>query len=539
MMYRSLDYFQMIRTLVLLVAMAVCLSTIAQPAAKDTAGPKPIDILAGRKDVEPRIELLGERYEDKLAGISLRTPINLKQLQNITSDEVAEFTDEANGWTLKVTKPTFPNSVPLTTEKDHDGKVIRTGLLDYTVDELMAQNPSARLPLRKDVITVENYYVGMIALCYTKDLKRVLRQQAIVQANDQLYYLLIMTTPAGSLEADENNEKITADLKVQEAIKSFVSMVDSVKILDRAPIKEDQNARLFRTRSLLLMWKNPKKFESIRIEKQYLRYILNGKDVGYSFIEELPNDSRLSNVDGDGAIVYERTRLIGADAKGNRLITDIGAFEAVSLDMNHERWLRNILESDYTDVDHPKTVTVGDVGESSYGKKLKLDWHNGVIQPGENPKNAPPMIPVDYHSMSVSVLVKNSNPLIVKADLPPFYLPLAARHLLPRMVVDHSLRGVRTYLFYTYIPETRDVRALYVDVSEEKKTTFNGQDIMAITVAERVGLAGSPMFHYVTAEGKYLGSEKPAAKYKVIISDEAELLNIWPAATLTRPNSVK
>ena len=532
------------RSIVVMVAASVVFTAMAQPVKvnndpKPEAGPKPVDILAGRKDVDVPLKLLGERYENKLAGISFRIPAGTKESANIGSDLVAEFVDDANGWTVKLTKPTFPEPVPLTTEKSVDGKFVKTGLLDFTVDELLAQNPSAKMPLRKDVINVDNYYVGMIALCYTKDLRRVLRQQAIVQANDQLYYLLVMTSPAGSLDAEENNDKLQADPKVQEAIKSFVAMVDSVKILDRAPIKEDQNQRLFRTRSLMLLWKNPKKFESMRIEKQYVRYVQDGTDVGYSFFEELLNESRLSNVEGQGAMIYERTRFRRPIEKGNLQVTDVGAFKAVSLDMKHERWLRNITESDFEGPTIVKTESVNDVGESSWEVINKHAPLSGVLQPNDGSTLAPLMRPVDYHSMTASIMAKNTNTQTVKHELPPFYLPQAARYLLPRLVVDRSLQGERTYLFATYIPETRDIRMLYVDVSPEKKVTFNGQEVFAITVAERIGLAGSPTFHYVTSDGKYLGTEKPASKYKIIPSDEAELVKIWPTATLTRPTPTK
>jgi len=146
--------------------------------------------------------------------------------------------------------------------------------------------------LRSDVINVESSYVGMIAVRFTIGAQRWLRQQAIVQGNEHLYYIFNLTSPAGKGEPG-------ADPVERAAVEAFTAMIDSVKLIDRSDIKREQDDRLFRTRNLFLYW-TPQKFADLMVPKQYLRIIQEGKEVGYTYVEEMPNDPKLTGVDGLG-----------------------------------------------------------------------------------------------------------------------------------------------------------------------------------------------------------------------------------------------
>ena len=56
-------------------------------------------------------------------------------------------------------------------------------------------------------------------------------------------------------------------------------MLDTIKLIDRSGIKDDQNNRLYRTRTLFLSW-SEKKYSEIIVPKQYFRIVRNGQDLG-------------------------------------------------------------------------------------------------------------------------------------------------------------------------------------------------------------------------------------------------------------------
>ena len=533
-------------TALLLPASGLCAQPL--PASAPTSAPatmpvggkslEPIAALQGRPDADAATERLGERYENKGAGISFRPPIDSSQIAAPNSDEVVEFSNDKKSWLLRVSKPTFPSPVPLTTYKDVKSNREIVGLLDYTVQQLQTATPGAVM-LRKDVINVEANSVGMLAMRFTLGTQRFLRQQAIVQGNEQLYYIFNLTTPAGNMASGEDASKLPPDPLEKAAVEAFVDMVDTIKVIDRAPIKEDQNQRLFRTRALFLYW-TPAKFNAIKVDKQYLRFIQDGKDVGYSYVEEMNNEPRLSGVDGDGAVVYERTHRVEKDEKGREQFTDVGSFKFMSFDRRREGWTRIVVVQTKTGEVLDETHTA-EYAEGKWELKIIQDPENGVLQQGDARPgtHAPLMRPNDSHTLDVTITGKDGNLPPLHIDLPPFYLPASGQHFLSRLVVEKAYHEPRTYLFASYIPETRDIRMRYVDVSQEREVAFNGRRIRAVMVSERVGLEGNPTVHYVTIDGKYLGSENRIAKIMVLPSDEASILKLWPDAKLTRPDRMR
>ena len=125
-------------------------------------------------------------------------------------------------------------------------------------------------------------------------------------------------------------------------------------------------------------------------------------------------------------------------------------------------------------------------------------------------------------------------------DLPEWYLPQAIGHLLPRML---PLNKPQTYMFVTYVSETHQLMSRYVDVSEAKEISFNGQKVLAIAVQDRIGLEGVPTTYYVTPDGKNLGSETQyrmgdtTSVIRVLPTDEATLRRIWSDARLNKPEA--
>jgi hypothetical protein len=528
--------------------LGICLAVPVRPAPPATAPAtqplaelKPVPLLAGRPDADPNTELLGSPYDNKIAGISFRPPADCKQVATPNADEIVEFNNEKTSWLLRVSKPTFPSPVPLTTVKDPKTGRETVGILDYTLQQIVTATPGAKVLRGRDhdVINVESNFVGMIAVRFTLGTQRWLRQQALVQGNDQLYYIFNLTTPAGKINPGDDEEKLPPDPLEISAVRTFNAMVDSIRVIDRTPIKEDQNQRLFRTRALFLYW-TQKKFDAIKVEKQYLRILVDGKDAGYSYVEEMNNDPKLlTGVDGEGAVVYARTHRIEKDDKGHEQQVDVGSFNFMSFDRRKERWTR-ILVLQRNGLEGVEETHTTEYAEGNWETKMMFLADGGVL-PREERANgkAPPMRPADSHTLDVSMTGKGGNPEPMHLELPPFYLPAAGEHLLPRLVVEKAYHEPRTYLFACYVPQTKDIRLKYVDVSYERDVTFAGKRLRAISVMERLGLEGSPTIHYVTADGKYLGSETKSTGTLILPSDEASILKLWPDAKLTRPDKMR
>ena len=78
--------------------------------------------------------------------------------------------------------------------------------------------------------------------------------------------------------------------------------------------------------------------------------------------------------------------------------------------------------------------------------------------------------------MHVSYLDAAENTDPVNKVLPPFYLPQALGQLLPRLL---PLGQPKTYLFATWVSESRALMMRYVDVGTESRVEFNGRLIRA------------------------------------------------------------
>src|SRR5262249_50361456 len=198
---------------------------------------------------------------------------------------------------------------------------------------------------------------------YTIEGKRRLSQQAIIRTTRNLYYLLTFTTPAGN--ADDTT---TFDPQEVLAADVFARMVDSVRLLDRSAIKEDQDNRLYSTHALVLLdWKGEKFRKLPLVNEQWIRIIKNGRDIGYSYVTEdqaggVPRPLTRAEMDagkreldiakpGDGILIGVRTRMVEDKLRSNRTIgpiqTDVSAWLFVSADRKHEDFSRVVVTDDH------------------------------------------------------------------------------------------------------------------------------------------------------------------------------------------------
>ena len=94
-------------------------------------------------------------------------------------------------------------------------------------------------------------------------------------------------------------------------------------------------------------------------------------------------------------------------------------------------------------------------------------------------------------------------------------------------------------MFASFISETREVMSRYIDVAPEQNVTLDGKKHAAIPVKDRIGLEGSVTTHWMSPDGKYLGSTNEDSKVTILPTDAAPLRNIWADAQLIAPEPVK
>jgi hypothetical protein len=499
-----------------------------------------------------RSDLLGPEFRSPAYGIALRPPANCDAAPT-GADQIAEFDDAKGHWTLKVMRRTFQQPTPLTDYNDQFGQS-HEGLLTLTVRQL--RNQQLLKVVAQDVIHIGQggkTAVGILAMRYDRDLEHRLRQEALIAANDQLYYVLELDTPARP-GADNGVE----DPGERRAADAFNQMLDSVELLDRRAIYRDQADRLIRTAGLLASF-TPQYVQDRLIPEQYLRLQRDGRDVGYTYeYEEV--DDKAGRIAGTPVVRIdmrsETTPSEGTDLQVQSRLT-------VTTDRKHEVW-ENLATVSVKPTPQNKAGTqtlFTEVGSSEQQVKVT------AIPPGsalEAPPSAQPQSPdlqgqpgLRMKTVWTMTVVRTSsdvqNPDIKQdfpkftQELPVFYLPMALSHLLPRLI-PYTVPD--TYLFATYVPDgdhgNPAVMMRYIDVLPAETVRLDGQTVLAVAIRDHVGLEGPTTTHYVSAEsGHYLGSvtsivgaDGISTTEMVLPTDAATLRQIWPNCDLTRPDRI-
>jgi hypothetical protein len=510
----------------------------AAPAGAGDVAPAPIPGLTDKigLDAKRPSELLGDLFESAVTGIAFRPPANSRQIKKADSDaeSMLEFETPERGWLLKVTRAKLAQALPLQTVKDKGRD--KVGLLDYTVQEVKQEHPLAEI-LRQEIVNVGEHGVGVLAVRLVIANERFLRQQAIFQINEQLYYVFNLTTKAAKVGAaqDDANERL--------AVETFKAMLDTIQPLDRAWIKEDQVQRLFRTRALFTDWsdKGGRRLKQAVVPEQWLRILRNGKDIGYSYVvEEFVEGKDVKNNPArahDGVLVSVRSRTV---ADGGQV--DVGSQMFTSLDRKHEDWAHIVnLVADKGKPNEEKKQT-NEFGYSETRLRRVAEPREDKPAPNEpdpnirDPRN-PAVRNVESYALRVERAARGRN----ANDKPevhapsPWYIPQAVGSMLPRLLPLH--RPV-TYLFQTYVGEQHQVVHRYVDVGFQKKVTLNGEVYDAIPISDRIRLEGTPTIHYMSPSGRYIGSVNDEAKITILVTDKATVERIWKNADLTRPADV-
>ena len=506
----------------------------------------------------PSGDLLGGSFENQSAGISLRLPAGLRRVPATgAGDDVAHFGDDKRKWELKLSRIVASQPTGLTGGADAFGKPL-PGMLDVTVARLQRDLSGCKV-LRHDLANIRDgdpkvmANVAMIAVRYSANGPHFLSQQAIIQANDRLFYLISLTTPGSEATGDDAPE----DPGERTAVETFRQMLDSVRLLDTDKIAIEQHDRLYRTRALMTNWKH--RLHTVLIGEQWVRVLREGKDIGYSYITEQtaagvprplkPEEIRQGKSDrdmvqpGDGILVGIRARSLnppepGADKSRGPVQVDTASWLFVAPDFRLEDWSRVTVVTDGTvDKDgKPIRRLMEEFGSSDKQTVRSLDKE---ALPGTklDPRQPPVRIREQY-SLSVTSISGSGADEPLTRDLPGWYLPQAVGHLLPRLL-PLDLREPKTYLFATYVPELREVMHRYVDIGVEQQVTFNGKSVRAVPISDRIGYHGPVMVHYITRDRKYLGSENKESHILILPTDAATLLSIWKNANLTQPGGTE
>ena len=493
-----------------------------------------------------RADLLGDEYRNPAEGIALRPPADCV-LSNISvPGQIAEFDDDQRHWVCRVSRLSLPHPLPLDVYKDQFGQQ-QDGLLNLTVAQLN-QQAGTELVMR-DLVHVGEHAipVGILVARCQQNAQRRLVQKALVEANDQLYYLVELNTPARS-----GADNLTPDPDERAAADTFNSMIDSIELLDRAAIYQDQADRLIRTRGLFANWSGD--FLSSKLApEQYFRLLRDGRDIGYVY-ETDEYDDKDGRI-GDSAVIRISIRSHTEPVEGTAV--DSQSRLVVTVDRKHESWISQALVTTQPPANAPAGAkpTVQQIDETGISQQslraVPVVPPGGGLDAPQQPDDEiqPGLALRDSWALTVIRRAGSQAPPTFRQDVPPWYLPQALSYLLPRLL---PLKEPKTFMFAIYEPTgdngRQAVMSRYVDVLSPSEVTLDGRQIMAIAIKDRIGLEGTVTTHYFSPDdGSYFGSEtiipgkeasdEPSVQL-VLPSDADTLRRLWPSCVLTRPDRI-
>jgi len=493
---------------------------------------------------------LGEPFSSTVGGISIRPPKGMRLLVRLDQKILAQWADDTTSLVLRRIK--LEEAAPLTTEK-HLGKTVE-GVLEMTLETLQNELPGAKI-LRKDLTYVANAEpamqtdpdpnpddkskpnVGLVVVRYTAGGVPQLKQQALIRASDHLYFMVEYVTPGSKA----NDDKAPEDPNERLAVETFGRVLGSVGLIDTSKVRQEQEKSLFATRAFQVNL-TPAKLRSAIVPEQWFRILRDGRDVGYSYVMEQtagglpqPDEETIKRAragqltdeeksrpfllpkitPGSDILIGVKSRLIADGVRGNKttgpIQTDSESWLFVTADSKHEDWSRLIVQHDAT---RPKDLWSEELGTS--------DRHLVGLKDGA-------MLTVTQSANSVNLAPINQ-------EVPPFYLPAAVGHMLPRLF---DLKQ-KEYAFASFIGDRREVVMRYYSVGPAQVVELDGTICKVIPISDRVGFDGPPTLHYLAADPepdgrhRYLGSENKQTNTLVLASDQASIEKIFAKAGSAR-----
>lgn len=460
---------------------------------------------------------LGEMFVSKAAGVSFRPPAGGVMSRRLgIGKEIVSYANTDEKWSLKVSQVYFEKPARLVGRDDPatpgNEAQMQPGILDETVRQLKLQNAATQV-LRDDVVNIGPHDVGLVICRFGQGGLYWLRQQAFVQVNSQRYYVFDLTTPSGHTATDALDSE---DPSEAMAVAIFRAILDTVQVLDQRAIEQDNDMRLFRTRTLMVNL--PAAVKRGVLQEQFFRVLREGKDVGWSYQAEEMGQ----RIGQEGLFVALLSH--GKPEEGATVDVASEMFCVLDFKKADEAWVTvNAISKD------GKRQSVTEIGQS--GKKAKPVFEQPGAQPGRD--NGPRLVRMGETYLLTVMQTTAAGTKQIQRDLPVFYLPAGMSNMLPRIVPLNEPKG---YLFGVWVPSEQEVILRYIDVEAARDVTFNGQQVRAVAVKDRIGLEGEPTFHYLLPDGKYLGSITPATNLTLVATDVQTITRIWPEAKVARPH---
>src|SRR4051812_40937352 len=187
-----------------IIVAAALLSAFSAAAWAAEPKSQSLPILQGRPDRDASdADALGAAFESQSAGISIRPPAGSRTIRRaVSADEIVEFVNDDKNWMIKVSRITTREPMGLLKFTAKDGST-KPGLMEATLEQFNKSTPGAEV-VRNDVVNIGANPVGMLAMRYTQNAQRRLTQQAVIQSNDQLFYVIMMNSPGAVRGADAN-----------------------------------------------------------------------------------------------------------------------------------------------------------------------------------------------------------------------------------------------------------------------------------------------------------------------------------------------
>src|SRR5690606_26368642 len=142
--------------------------------------------------------------------------------------------------------------------------------------------------------------------------------------------------------------------------------IETVRLLDRVHIKQEQDERLRRTQALMVNF-HERKLTDVAQKQQWLRLIRDGRDIGYMYVVEEPYVYGNDN----GLLVLVRSRTV----PDKDVVVEAAASLWVSYDRKNEFWVSNAIVDD----GQPKKSKLSETGTSYQRiKNVRVPGADGV-----------------------------------------------------------------------------------------------------------------------------------------------------------------
>ena len=500
-----------------------CRQGLAQDAAPQRLLPEP-----AREEQAPSTNSTsrptgGETFTSLDTGVQLDLPPG-QRVPSPDPNTLVIVTDPEKEWRFEVQRLLLERPATLQSEDLPEGGR-RVGLLDLVADDLVRDTKGELL--RKSITPLANFDAGVIVLRHPFGSTTQLRQVALIPASDTLFYRLVLASPApsaaqGALETNEN---------VRAAVDAFARSLDSFELLDLTPVREDQEQRLIRTRSLFVNLNRNRLMDAL-VPEQWWRVKKDGRDIGYAYVVEEPAadipDGRGDDAPGD-AQTAEGLRV----GIRSHIVTDAGTIDRQSWSwMGVEARAERFLEENVFSVDgehQGEGFVVGSMTARQVPRRVDVPSETGVV-------SQPLIDVVQERKLEVSFAVSGApESQSLTRELPAWYVPQVLEHLLPRLVAPW---GQKTYLVAVYDRERMEVWQVYVDVEGPREEVVDGEKRLVIVVSLRQGLSGSRTRHFIDPyEYNWLGSVNDATGVEVWPTDAQTINSLWKGADLSRPET--